>query len=55
VEVLGEAFAGQVGAVFGSPVGWLVGFLHDIGMIMLVLLWLIVAWTIWKVGNILGR
>jgi hypothetical protein len=55
VEVLGEAFVGQVGAVFGSPVGWLVGFLHDIGMIMLVLLWLIVAWTIWKVGNILGR
>ena len=55
VEVLGEAFAGQVGAVFGSPVGWLVGFLHDIGMIMLILLWLVVAWTIWKVGNVLGR
>jgi hypothetical protein len=55
VEVLGEAFAGQAGAVFGSPVGWLVGFLHDIGMIMLILLWLIVAWTIWRVGNILGR
>jgi hypothetical protein len=55
VEVLGESFSGQVGAVFGSPVGWLVGFLHDIGMIMLVLLWLVVAWILWKVGNVLGR
>lgn len=55
VEVLGEAFASQVGAVFGSPLGWLVGFLHDIGMILLILLWLIVAWMIWKVGNMVGR
>lgn len=55
VEVLGEAFAGQVGALFGSPVGWLVGFLHDIGMILLVLLWLVVAWGLWKAGNMFGR
>lgn len=55
VEVLGEAFAGQVGALFGSPVGWLVGFLHDIGMILLVLLWLVVAWGLWKAGNVFGR
>jgi hypothetical protein len=38
VEVLGEAFVGQVGAVFGSPIGWLV-----------------VAWLIWKAGNLLRR
>jgi hypothetical protein len=55
VEVLGEAFVGQVGAVFGSPIGWLVGFLHDIGMVLLVLVWLVVAWLIWKAGNLLRR
>ena len=55
VEVLGEAFVGQVGALFGSPIGWLVGFLHDIGMVLLVLVWLVVAWLIWKAGNLLRR
>lgn len=55
VEVLGEAVAGQAGAVFGSPVGWLVGFLHDIGMVLLVLVWLVVAWAIWTAGNLFGR
>ncbi len=55
VEVLGEAVVGQVGAVLGSPVGWLVGFLHDIGMVLLVLVWLVVAWAIWTAGNLFGR
>ena len=55
VEVLGEAFVGQVGALFGSPIGWLVGFLHDIGMVLLVLVWLVVAWLIWKAGDLLRR
>jgi hypothetical protein len=54
VEVLGEAIVEQVGAVLGSPIGWLVGFLHDIGMVLLVLVWLIVAWTIWTAGKALG-
>ncbi len=54
VEVLGEAFVGQVGTVLGSPIGWLVGFLHDIGMVLLVLIWLAVAWTIWTAGKMLG-
>ena len=53
--VLGEAVVGQVGAVLGSPVGWLVGFLHDIGMVLLVLVWLVVAWAIWTAGNLFGR
>ena len=55
VEVLGEAVVGQVGAVLGSPVGWLVGFLHDVGMVLLVLVWLVVAWAIWTAGNLFGR
>ena len=55
VEVLGEAVVGQVGAVLGSPVGWLVGFLHDIGMVLLILVWLVVAWAIWTAGNLFGR
>ena len=54
VEVLGEAIVGQFGAVLGSPVGWLVGSLHDIGMLLLVLVWLVVAWTIWTAGKVLG-
>ncbi|MDX2073013.1 MAG: hypothetical protein SFX19_01455 [Alphaproteobacteria bacterium] len=54
VEVLGEAIAAQVGAVLGSPLGWLVGFLHDIGMVLLVVVWLVVAWTIWTAGKVLG-
>ena len=54
VEVLGEAIVGQIGAVLGSPIGWLVGFLHDIGMVLLVLVWLVVAWTIWTAGKMLG-
>lgn len=55
VEVLGEAVVGQERAVLGSPVGWLVGFLHDIGMVLLVLVWLVVAWAIWTAGNLFGR
>ena len=54
VEVFGEAIVGQIGAVLGSPIGWLAGFLHDIGMVLLVLVWLVVAWTIWTAGKILG-
>lgn len=54
VEVLGEAVVGQVGAVLGSPIGWLFGFLHDIGMVLLVLVWLAVAWAIWTAGRLLG-
>lgn len=54
VEVLGEAFVGQVGTILGSPIGWLVGFLHDIGMVLLVVVWLAVAWTIWTAGKLLG-
>lgn len=46
---------GQVGALLGSPIGWLVGFLHDIGMVLLVLVWLVVAWLIWKAGDLLRR
>jgi hypothetical protein len=29
--------------------------LHDIGMVLLVLFWLAIAWTIWTVGKMLGR
>ena len=54
VEVLGEAVVSQIGAVLGSPIGWLVGFLHDIGMVLLVLVWMAVAWTIWTTGKLLG-
>jgi len=54
VEVLGEAVVGQVGAILGSPIGWLLGFLHDIGMVLLVLVWLAVAWTIWTASKLLG-
>jgi hypothetical protein len=54
VEVLGEAIVGQIGAILGSPIGGLVGFLHDIGMVLLVVLWLVVAWTIWTAGRLLG-
>lgn len=54
VEVLGEAIAGQAGALLGSPVGWLLGFLHDIGMLLLVLIWLAVAWTIWTAGKMMS-
>lgn len=54
VEVLGEAIVGQIGVVLGSPLGWLVGFLHDIGMVLLVVVWLAVAWTIWTAGKLFG-
>ncbi len=54
VEILGEAFVGQAGAILGSPVGWLLRFLNDIGMVLLVVLWLAVAWTIWTAGKLLG-
>ena len=54
VEVLGEAIVGQVGAILGSPIGWLFGFLHDIGMVLLVVVWLAVAWTIWTASKLLG-
>ena len=55
VEVLGEAFVDQVGAVLGSPIAAVLAFLHDIGMVLLVLLWLAVAWVIWTAGHALGR
>jgi hypothetical protein len=54
IEVLGEAVVGQAGSLLGSPIGWLFDFLHDIGMVLLVLIWLVVAWTIWNAGKMLG-
>lgn len=54
VEFLGEAFVDQVGAILGGPIAAILAFLHDIGMVLLVLLWLAVAWVIWTAGNVLG-
>jgi len=54
VEFLGEAFVDQAGAIVGTPVAAVLAFLHDIGMVLLVLLWLIVAWTIWTASKMLG-
>ncbi|MCE9521429.1 MAG: hypothetical protein K8S25_03235 [Alphaproteobacteria bacterium] len=54
VEVVGEAFVASAGAVVGSPLASLLGFLHDLGMVLLVLVWVIVAWLIWTAGRFLG-
>lgn len=54
VEVLGETFVGQASLVLGSTLGSLLGYLHDLGMILLVLVWVAVAWVIWTVGRALG-
>lgn len=54
VEVLGEAFVDQASLVLGSTLGSLLGYLHDLGMIILVLVWVTVAWLIWTLGRALG-
>ena len=54
VEVLGEAFIGQLAGVTGGTIAGLVGFLHDIGMVLLVIVWLVVAWLIWTAGKMFG-
>lgn len=54
VEVLGETFVDAVSAVLGTAIGSLIGFLHDIGMVALVLVWLVVAWSIRTAGKAFG-
>lgn len=49
-EGLGEAVIAQTGALEG-----VLGFVHDIGMVLLVLVWLAVAWVIWTLGNLAGK
>ncbi|MBP6015066.1 MAG: hypothetical protein KBA31_22800 [Alphaproteobacteria bacterium] len=54
VEILGEAFVDQLAGITGGTIASLVGFLHDIGMVLLVLVWLVVAWLIWTAGRMFG-
>ena len=54
-EVLGEVLIAQTGVVLGGTLEGLLGFLHDIGMVLLVLVWLAVAWVIWNLGNLAAR
>lgn len=54
-EVLGEALIAQSGFVLGGTLEGVLGFLHDIGMVLLVIVWLIVAWVIWNLGNLAAR
>lgn len=54
VEVLGETFVDQSAAILGTTLASALGFLHDLGMILLVLVWLIVAWGILTLGSVLG-
>lgn len=54
-EVLGEALIAQSGFVLGGTLEGVLGFLHDVGMVLLVVVWLIVAWAIWTLGNVAAR
>lgn len=50
IELFGEALIGML----GGPVGSLLGFLHDVGMVLLVFIWVVVAWSIWALAKAAG-
>ena len=50
-EVLGEAIVELIGGVAGGVIGGAFGFVHDIAMVLLVLVWVGVAWVLWRTGK----
>jgi hypothetical protein len=55
VEFLGEPSWIKRAPSSGPRSRAVLALLHDIGMVLLVLFWLAIAWTIWTVGKMLGR